>query len=79
MEEIAGVRSDAAKNRWWYFEVNGYRSNVAAERYLIKVGDKIKWLYLDASKRSSMKTPSQVAKAPMAAGASCELPKGDSR
>jgi hypothetical protein len=79
VEEIAGVRSDAAKNRWWYFEVNGYRSNVAAERYLIKSGDKIKWLYLEASKRSSTKTPSRVAKAPMATGASCELPKEDRR
>jgi hypothetical protein len=77
VEEIAGVRSDAAKNWWWYFEVNGYRSNVAAERYLVKSGDKIKWLYLDTSKRSSTKTPSQVAKAPVATDPSCELPKGD--
>jgi len=56
VEEIKGVRSDPEKNRWWYFEVNGYRSNVAAERYLIKNGDKIKWLYLSTPKSSSTKT-----------------------
>lgn len=60
MEEIKGVRSDPERNRWWYFEVNGYRSNVAAERYLIKSGDKIKWLYLSTPKRSSTKASQAV-------------------
>ena len=48
VEEIAGVRNDFASDRGWHFEVNGYRSNVPAERYLVKDGDLIKWLYLTA-------------------------------
>ena len=48
VEEIAGVRNDFASDRGWHFEVNGYRSNVPAERYLVKRGDFIKWLYLTA-------------------------------
>lgn len=46
VEEISGVRNDFASDRGWHFEVNGYRSNVSAERYLVKNGDWIKWLYL---------------------------------
>jgi hypothetical protein len=46
VEEIAGVKNDFASDRGWHFEVNGYRSNVPAERYLLKDGDLIKWLYL---------------------------------
>jgi hypothetical protein len=49
VEEIAGVRNDFAEDRGWHFEVNGYRSNVPAERYLLKAGDLIKWLYLRGS------------------------------
>ena len=48
VEEIAGIRNDFASDRGWHFEVNGYRSNVPAERYLLKDGDLIKWLYLAA-------------------------------
>jgi hypothetical protein len=48
VEEIAGVKNDFASDRGWHFEVNGYRSNVHAERYLVKNGDLIKWLYLSA-------------------------------
>ena len=48
VEEIGGVRNDFASDRGWHFEVNGYRSNVPAERYLVKDGDLIKWLYLSA-------------------------------
>lgn len=48
VEEIDGLRNDFASDRGWHFEVNGYRSNVAAERYLVKNGDWIKWLYLAA-------------------------------
>jgi hypothetical protein len=48
VEEIAGVRNDFASDRGWHFEVNGYRSNVPAERYLVKNGDFIKWLFLAA-------------------------------
>jgi hypothetical protein len=48
VEEIAGVRNDFASDCGWHFEVNGYRSNVPAERYLVKGGDLIKWLYLGA-------------------------------
>jgi len=48
VEEIAGVRNDFASDRGWHFEVNGYRSNVPAERYMVKNGDLIKWLYLSA-------------------------------
>jgi len=46
VEQIVGIRNDFATDRGWYFEVNGYRSNVPAERYLLKDGDLIKWLYL---------------------------------
>jgi uncharacterized protein DUF4430 len=49
VEEIAGIRNDFASDRGWHFEVNGYRSNVPAERYLVKGGDLIEWLYLVAS------------------------------
>jgi hypothetical protein len=48
VEEVAGVKNDFASNRGWHFEVNGYRSNVPADRYLLKNGDLIKWLYLEA-------------------------------
>ena len=48
VEEIAGVRNDFASDRGWHFEVNGYPSNVPAERYLVKSGDFIKWLFLAA-------------------------------
>lgn len=46
VEEIDGIRNDFASDRGWHFEVNGYRSNVPAERYLVKDGDWIKWLFL---------------------------------
>jgi Domain of unknown function (DUF4430) len=49
VEEIAGVRNNFASDRGWHFEVNGYRSNIPAERYLLKDGDFIKWLYLAGS------------------------------
>ena len=48
VEEIAGVRNDFATDCGWHFEVNGLGSNVPAERYLVKSGDWIKWLYLAA-------------------------------
>ena len=48
VEAIAEIRNDFAEDRGWHFEVNGYRSNVPAERYLVKDGDLIKWLYLSA-------------------------------
>ena len=46
VEEIDGVKNDFASDRGWRFEVNGRRSNVPAERYLVKNGDWIKWLYV---------------------------------
>jgi hypothetical protein len=46
IEEIDGIKNEFAHDRGWHFEVNGYRSNVPAERYLVKNGDWIKWLYL---------------------------------
>jgi hypothetical protein len=45
VEEIDGVKNDFATDRGWRFEVNGHRSNIPAERYLVKNGDWIKWLY----------------------------------
>lgn len=45
VEEIDGVRNDIAADRGWRFEVNGRVSNVPAERYLVKNGDWIQWLY----------------------------------
>jgi len=50
VEEIDGVGNDIAGDRGWQFEVNGYRSNVPAERYLVKDRDWIKWLYLSESR-----------------------------
>jgi Domain of unknown function (DUF4430) len=49
VEEIDGIKNNFASNCGWYFEVNGYRSNIPAERYLVRNGDWIKWLYLAAS------------------------------
>ena len=49
VEEIDGIKNDFASDRGWRFEVNGLRSNVPAERYLVKSGDWIKWLYLAGS------------------------------
>ena len=49
VEGIDGVKNDFAGDRGWRFEVNGLRSNVPAERYLVKNGDWIKWLYLAGS------------------------------
>jgi hypothetical protein len=49
VEAIGGIRNDFASDRGWHFEVNGLRSNVSAERYLVKNGDWIKWLYLAES------------------------------
>lgn len=46
VEEIEGIKNDVASDRCWRFEVNGLRSNVPAERYLVKEGDWVKWLYL---------------------------------
>lgn len=48
VEEIAGIRNDFFRDYGWHFEVNGYRPNIPAERYLVKQGDLIKWLYLAA-------------------------------
>jgi hypothetical protein len=52
VEEIQGISNDFARDRGWHFEVNGYRSNVPAERYLLKDGDWIKWLYVGDSQCS---------------------------
>ena len=47
VEEIDGVKNDFAADHGWSFQVNGRGSNVPAERYLVKNGDWIKWLYVD--------------------------------
>jgi len=60
VEALKGVRSDPKMNRWWYSNVNGYRSNVAAEKYLVKHGDKVQWLYLTVKRFPPTKSP-QVA------------------
>jgi hypothetical protein len=49
VEEIGGIKNDFARDRGWRFEVNGLRSNVPAERYLVMNGDWIKWLFLTES------------------------------
>jgi len=49
VEGIDGVENDLVRDRGWRFEVNGLRSNIPAERYLVKNGDWIKWLYLAGS------------------------------
>jgi uncharacterized protein DUF4430 len=49
VEEIDGIKNDFARDRGWRFEVNGLRSNIPAERYLVRNGDWIKWLYLEGS------------------------------
>ena len=48
VEEIHGTKNDFACDRGWHFEVNGYRPNVPAERYLVKNGDWIRWLFGDS-------------------------------
>jgi len=48
VEEIDGIKNDFASDRGWHFDVNGYRSNIPAERYLVKNSDWIKWLYFAA-------------------------------
>jgi hypothetical protein len=45
VEAIDGIENDLAADHGWRFEVNGRGSNVPAERYLVKDGDWIKWLY----------------------------------
>ncbi len=49
VEAIDGVENDFAADCGWRFEVNGHGSNVPAERYLVKNGDWIKWLYFKGS------------------------------
>ena len=49
VEEIDGVENDFAADCGWRFQVNGRGSNVPAERYLVKHGDWIKWLYFIGS------------------------------
>jgi hypothetical protein len=49
VEEIDGVKNDFAADCGWRFQVNGRGSNVPAERYLVKHGDWIKWLYVAGS------------------------------
>jgi hypothetical protein len=49
VEEINGIKNDFAADCGWRFEVNGYGSNVPAERYLLKNGDWIKWRYVTGS------------------------------
>jgi len=49
VEKIDGVGNDFAADRGWRFQVNGRGSNVPAERYLVKNGDWIKWLYVAES------------------------------
>jgi hypothetical protein len=46
VQAIGGIKNDLVNDRGWQFEVNGHRSNVPAERYLVKNGDWIKWIYL---------------------------------
>lgn len=53
VEAIDGVSNDFAADHGWRFEVNGRGSNVPAERYLVKNGDWIKWLYLAGSCRQT--------------------------
>jgi hypothetical protein len=49
VDEIDGIKNDFASDRGWRFEVNGHRSNVPAERYLVKRGDWVKWLYVEGT------------------------------
>lgn len=49
VEEIDGVKNDFAADCGWRFQVNGRGSNVPAERYLVKHGDWIKWIYVAGS------------------------------
>lgn len=49
VEGIDGVENDFARDRGWRFAVNGLHSNVPAERYLVRDGDWIQWLYLAGS------------------------------
>jgi adenosylcobinamide kinase/adenosylcobinamide-phosphate guanylyltransferase len=46
VEAIDGIANDLAGDCGWHFEVNGYRCNVPAERYLLKDRDWVQWMYL---------------------------------
>jgi hypothetical protein len=46
VEAIDGIKNDFTGDLGWRFQVNGLGSNVAAERYLVRNGDWVKWLYV---------------------------------
>jgi hypothetical protein len=46
VDEIDGIKNDFTGDLGWRFEVNGLGSNVPAERYLVKNGDWVKWVYV---------------------------------
>jgi len=47
VETICGFGNDLSGTSGWSFAVNGYRSDVPAERYLVKRGDWIEWMYVE--------------------------------
>ena len=47
VESICGIGNDLSGTAGWSFAVNGERSNVPAERYLVKRADRIEWQYID--------------------------------
>jgi hypothetical protein len=49
VEAIGGVHNDYRRDFGWGFEINGYRSNVPAERYLVKQDDWVRWVYVASS------------------------------
>jgi hypothetical protein len=49
VEAIDGIKNDFANDCGWRFQANGRGSNVPAERYLVKNGDWIKWVYVAGS------------------------------
>lgn len=49
VEEIAGVKNDAATQTYWSFKVNGTFSNEGASTAKAKAGDSVEWIYTNAA------------------------------
>jgi hypothetical protein len=45
VDEIYGVKNDAASNKYWLYKINGELANVGASAQKVKAGDKILWYY----------------------------------
>ena len=49
VEEINGLKNDSGKNMYWLLYINDLLSDVGASQYIITIGDKIEWKFVDTS------------------------------